>query len=59
MLKTLSVDLRIDNVNYKDQLEWDMNNTLNCPENFAELTANEMGIGFAPRISHSLRESVS
>lgn len=44
MLKTLNVDLRLENFHFKDQLEWDMNNTMNSPEALAEITARELGM---------------
>jgi len=36
-----------------------MNNTLNCPEAFSELTAKEIGMTVEPRVAHSLRDSIS
>jgi hypothetical protein len=61
MLKTLNVDLRLENFHFKDQLEWDMNNTMNSPEALAEITARELGMPeqYEPRISHALREFIS
>jgi hypothetical protein len=44
MLKTLNVDLRVENIHFKDQLEWDMNNTMNSPEALAEVTVKELGM---------------
>lgn len=61
MLKTLSMELRVDNTHFKDQLEWDMNNTMNSPEALAELTAKEIGMSeyYEPRLAHSLRDAIS
>ncbi|CAD8092991.1 unnamed protein product [Paramecium sonneborni] len=61
MLKNLHVDLRVENIHFKDQLEWDMNNTMNSPEALAEVTAKEMGMPeqYEPKIAHALRESIS
>lgn len=59
MLKTLTVDMRVDSVHFRDQFEWDMNNTMNSPEAFAELTAREIGMSFEPKVAHSFRESIA
>lgn len=60
MLKTLVIDLRVDNVHIRDQLEWDMNDTMNCPEAFAAVTAQELGlpVQYEAKLSHALRESI-
>ena len=60
MLKTIDLDLRIDNVQYKDQFEWDMNNTDNCPEDFIQITVKECGLpeNFNVVLSHHLREQL-
>lgn len=36
MIKTIELDLRIDNIQIKDQFEWDMNEPQNSPEEFAD-----------------------
>lgn len=58
MLKTIELDLRIDNIQIKDQFEWDMNEQQNSPEEFAETLASDLGLPehFKTKISHHLRQ---
>jgi SWI/SNF-related matrix-associated actin-dependent regulator of chromatin subfamily B protein 1 len=57
MLKTIELDLRIDNIQIKDQFEWDMNEPQNSPEEFADTLVTDLGLPehFKPKISHHLR----
>lgn len=60
MLKTIDLDIRVDNVQFKDQFEWDMNNPNNCPEDFIRKTVEECGLSenFHVTLSHHLREQL-
>jgi SWI/SNF-related matrix-associated actin-dependent regulator of chromatin subfamily B member 1 len=43
-----------------DQFEWDINNPLNSPEEFAKITASELGLSgeFTTAIAHDIREQI-
>jgi SWI/SNF-related matrix-associated actin-dependent regulator of chromatin subfamily B member 1 len=52
--------VRIDNICLKDRFEWDISETDNSPEDFAELLCNELGLNteFVTQIAHQIREQV-
>ena len=53
-VKTLELDIRVDNISLKDRFEWDINDQNNVPEDFAVLLSNELGLNsqFCTLISH-------
>ena len=53
-IRTLSINVRIGRVVYKDKFEWDINNPDNSPEDFAECVCADMGLGdeFVLPIAH-------
>jgi SWI/SNF-related matrix-associated actin-dependent regulator of chromatin subfamily B protein 1 len=61
ILKTIKIEIRIDDMVYNDTFEWDINNPLNNPENFAMTVCKDIGLGseFVLPISHSIREQVN
>ena len=60
ILKTIKLDIRIGDMVYNDQFEWDINNPNNSPEEFAKTVSADLGLGseFVLPISHSIREQV-
>ena len=60
ILKTIKLDIRIGEIVYNDQIEWDINNPNNSPEEFAKCVCMDLGLGteFILRISHSIREQI-
>ena len=60
ILKTIKLDIRIGEIVYNDQIEWDINNPNNSPEEFAKSVCKDLGIGteFVLPISHSIREQI-
>lgn len=40
----IEIDIRIDNIQFKDRFEWDINDPLNSPEVFAHSLSEEMGL---------------
>lgn len=54
----IEIDVRIDNIQLKDRIEWDINDISNNPDKFAYNLAEEMNLNgeFAQRISHQIRE---
>lgn len=60
ILKTIKLDIRIGDVVYNDQFEWDINNPNNSPEEFAKSICIELGLGteFVLPICHSIREQI-
>jgi len=55
ILKTIKVDILIGNIEYKDQFEWDINNTEN-----ARNVCIDLGLGteFVVPITHSIKEQI-
>lgn len=52
-LCTIEFDISRDGINYKDKFEWDVNNPLNDPAEFAEDLVLELGLpSFFQRIIH-------
>ena len=60
ILKTIKLDIRIGDMLYNDQIEWDINNPNNSPEEFAKSVCKDLGLGteFVLPISHSIREQI-
>lgn len=60
-LKTLEIDLVIDNIAFKDRFVWDINNRRNSPEAFAQCVCADMGLGpeIATALAHAIREQVT
>lgn len=60
ILKTIKLDIRIGDMVYNDQFEWDINNPDNSPEGFAKNVCTELGLGteFLLPIAHSIREQI-
>lgn len=59
-IKTLEVDVRIENIGFKDRFEWDINDPQNSPEEFSILLCNEIGLNseFSTLIAHQIHEQV-
>ena len=59
-IKVIKLDIRIGDMEYKDQIEWDVSNPDNDPEEFAQVVCNDMGLGteFVVPIAHSIREQI-
>jgi hypothetical protein len=59
-IKTIEIDVRVDNICVKDKFEWDISDNENSPEDFAELICNELGLSheFSTQIAHQIREQV-
>ncbi|KAJ7502954.1 hypothetical protein B0H11DRAFT_1712157 [Mycena galericulata] len=56
----IRLDIIVGSMKLDDQFEWDLDNTDASPEDFAEIYAQELGLGgeFRTAISHSIREQV-
>ncbi len=52
--------MRIDSICLKDRFEWDVSESENSPEDFAELLCNELGLNseFATQVAHQIREQI-
>lgn len=59
--QVVRLNLRMGRVVLRDQFEWDLNSTENCPESFASHLCIEMGLGteYAPAIAHAVREQLN
>jgi len=44
-IRTISVNVRIGRVLFKDKFEWDINNPDNSPEDFSECVCADSGLG--------------
>jgi SWI/SNF-related matrix-associated actin-dependent regulator of chromatin subfamily B protein 1 len=60
ILKTIKLDIRIDDIVLTDQFEWDINNSNNSPEIFAKTLCADLGLGseFILPIAHSIKEQI-
>ncbi|MCQ2818274.1 MAG: SWI/SNF chromatin-remodeling complex subunit SNF5, partial [archaeon] len=60
ILKVIKLDIRIGDMVYQDQIEWDINNPDNSPEEFAKTVCIDLGLGteFVLPICHSIREQI-
>ncbi|KAF8958931.1 hypothetical protein BDZ97DRAFT_1839880, partial [Flammula alnicola] len=56
----IKLDIIVGSIKLDDQFEWDLDNPMASPEEFAEVYAQELGLGgeFKTAISHSIREQV-
>ncbi|KAF7321532.1 hypothetical protein MKEN_00674100 [Mycena kentingensis (nom. inval.)] len=56
----IRLDITVGSVKLDDQFEWDLDNDEASPEAFAELHAQELGLGgeFKTAIAHSIREQI-
>lgn len=43
-IRTLELDVRVDNICLRDKFEWDISEQENSPEDFADLLCNELGL---------------
>ncbi len=55
---TIKLNITIGQQTLVDQFEWDMNNPMNCAEDFAKLMAHDLSLPgeFTTAIAHSIRE---
>lgn len=44
-IRIIKLNVRVGRIVYRDQLEWDINNSENSPETFAECLCADMGLG--------------
>lgn len=60
-IRTLEIDVRIDNVCLRDNFEWDISNPDNSPEDFAVALANDLGLSaeFSTQISFQIRDQIA
>ncbi|KAM0793241.1 hypothetical protein ACM66B_000705 [Microbotryomycetes sp. NB124-2] len=56
----IKLDITQDNVQIVDKFEWDVSDSLNSPEEFAEIYAADLGLTgeFKTAIAHSIREQL-
>ncbi|KAK4054899.1 SWI/SNF chromatin-remodeling complex subunit [Microbotryomycetes sp. JL201] len=56
----IRLDVTQDNVQIVDKFEWDLSDSLNSPEDFAEIYAADLGLSgeFKTAIAHSIREQL-
>ncbi|KAJ7125094.1 hypothetical protein C8R44DRAFT_703175 [Mycena epipterygia] len=56
----IRLDIIVGSMKLDDQFEWDLDNVEASPEDFAEIYAQELGLGgeFRTAIAHSIREQV-
>lgn len=59
--QVVRLDMRIGRVVIRDQFEWDLNSTENCPESFAAQLCAELGLHseFVPSVAHAVREQLN
>lgn len=60
IIKQIKLDIRIGDIIYTDQFDWDINNPANLPEEFAKILCADLGLGseFVLPICHSIREQI-
>ena len=60
IIKTIKIDIRIDDIVVTDQFEWDINNPSNNPEAFSKTLCADLGLGseFILPIAHSIKEQI-
>lgn len=60
IVQNISVGLRLGTVDYSDKIRWDPMDESITPEQFANITCDDLGLPdeFRPAISHKLRESL-
>ncbi|KIM36135.1 hypothetical protein M413DRAFT_320258 [Hebeloma cylindrosporum] len=56
----IKLDIIVASIKLDDQFEWDLDNPMASPEEFAEVYTQELGLGgeFKTAIAHSIREQV-
>ncbi|EJD52064.1 SNF5-domain-containing protein, partial [Auricularia subglabra TFB-10046 SS5] len=54
----VNIDILVGSMNLKDQFEWDIVNSSNSPEHFAEVYCSDLGLGgeFKTAVAHCIRE---
>ena len=59
-LKELNIELRMSNIILTDKILWDINNTSNSPEFFAQCVCADLGLGgeIVSALAHKIREQV-
>lgn len=60
IIRTIKLDIRIDDIVLTDQFEWDINNPDNNPDAFALSLCGDLGLGFEfiLPIAHSIKEQI-
>lgn len=60
VIKTIKIDVRIEDKLITDQFEWDINNPNNKPEEFAKMYCQDLGLNteFVLPIAHSIKEQI-
>jgi len=60
VIRTIKLDIRIDDIVLNDQFEWDINNPENAPDAFAIVMCADLGLGaeFILPIAHSIKEQI-
>ena len=60
-IRTLEINVRIDNIGFRDRFEWDINDPNNSPEDFSILLCNEVGLNseFCALIAQQIREQIT
>lgn len=60
LLRVIDINIRINDMNFRDKFQWDINDPNNSPEEFAWNLCAEMGLNgqFAVRIAHDIREQI-
>ena len=59
-IRTIEIDVRIDNVCLKDNFEWDISSPDNNPEDFAVAQTNDLGQSaeFTTQVAFQIRDQV-
>lgn len=59
-IRIIKLNVRVGRIVYRDQFEWDINNSENSPESFAECLCADMGLGpeFLLPITFQIREKI-
>lgn len=60
IIRTIKLDIRIEDLVLTDQFDWDINNPANLPEEFAKSSCADLGLGseFILPIAHSIKEQI-
>jgi hypothetical protein len=58
--QVIKLNIRVGRVVLRDQFEWDLSQTDNCPESFAETLCADLGLGreLVPAVAHGIREQL-
>lgn len=56
----IRLDITLDSVQLVDKFEWDISNSSNSPEEFAEIFTSDLGLSgeFRTAVSHAIREQI-